>query len=70
MINAMRQKSIDGLKVGDAITFSRTFTRAETEQFGDLTRDNNPVHYDMHWAASCFQTRPLMACKYSSWRER
>ena len=49
MINPMRQKAIDGLKVGDTITFSRTFTREETEQFGDLTRDYNPVHYDLRW---------------------
>lgn len=27
----------------------RTFTRKETERFGDLTRDYNPVHYDRQW---------------------
>jgi len=36
--------------VGDTVTFSRTFTREETDQFGDLTRDDNPVHYDHRWA--------------------
>ncbi len=50
MINPMRQKAIDGLKVGDTITFSRTFTREDTHQFGDLTRDYNPVHYDQRWS--------------------
>ncbi len=50
MINPMRQRAIDGLKVGDAITFSRRFTQEETHQFGDLTRDYNPVHYDVRWA--------------------
>jgi len=50
VINPMRQKAIDGLKVGDAITFSRTFSREETERFGKLTRDYNPVHYDLRWA--------------------
>lgn len=50
MINPMRQRAIDGLKVGDAITFSRSFAQEETHQFGDLTRDYNPVHYDIRWA--------------------
>lgn len=31
-------------------TYSRTFTREETELFGDMTRDYNPVHYDPRWA--------------------
>lgn len=50
MINPMRQRAIDGLKVGDVITFSRRFTQEETHQFGELTRDYNPVHYDVRWA--------------------
>jgi acyl dehydratase len=50
MTNAMRQRAIDGLKVGDSFCFSRTFSRQETEDFGDLTRDYNPVHYHARWA--------------------
>ncbi len=50
MINPMRQRAIDGLKVGDMITFARTFTQEETEHFGDLTRDYNPVHYEVQWS--------------------
>lgn len=50
MINPMRQQAIEGLKVGDVITFSRTFNNEEVKQFGDLTRDYNPVHYDKRWA--------------------
>lgn len=50
MMNPMRQQAIEGLKVGDTITFSRTFTHEETRRFGELTRDYNPVHYDMRWA--------------------
>lgn len=52
MISPMRQRAIDGLKAGDTFTFSRTFSNEETEQFGHLTRDYNPVHYDMRWAQS------------------
>ncbi|MBW1711965.1 MAG: acyl dehydratase, partial [Deltaproteobacteria bacterium] len=46
----MRQRAIAGLKLGDSFVFSRTFSQAETESFGDLTRDYNPVHYDRRFA--------------------
>ena len=49
MPNPVRLKCIEGLKEGDTFTFERTFTREETGQFGDLTRDYNPVHYDRRW---------------------
>ena len=49
MPNPVRLKCIQGLKEGDTFTFERTFTRPETEDFGDLTRDYNPVHYDSRW---------------------
>ncbi len=37
MPNPMRQKAIEGLKVADSFTYSRTFQKEETEQFGDMT---------------------------------
>lgn len=49
MSNGMREKAVSGLKEGDIFEFSRTFTREETQEFGDLTRDYNPVHYDTRW---------------------
>lgn len=49
MTNIMRQKAIVGLKQGDTFVYKRTFTREETLDFGDLTRDYNPVHYDGRW---------------------
>ena len=52
MSNPIRQQAIAGLKTGDAFTYTRTFTKAETEHFGDITRDYNPVHYDRRWARS------------------
>ena len=52
MPNPMRQKAIEGIKAGDSFTYSRTFKKEETEQFGDLTRDYNPVHYDLRWTKS------------------
>ena len=50
MPNAMRQRAIEGLKEGDSFTYKRTITQEETELFGDITRDYNPVHYDLRWA--------------------
>jgi len=52
MPNPMRQKAVEGLQAGDTFTYARTFKKAETEQFGDLTRDYNPVHYDARWSAA------------------
>ena len=49
MSNEMRKKAVSGLKEGDIFEFSRTFTQKETQEFGDLTRDYNPVHYDTKW---------------------
>ena len=49
MPNPIRQQTIQGLQAGDTFTMTRTFTREETERFGDLTRDYNPVHYDSRW---------------------
>jgi 3-hydroxybutyryl-CoA dehydratase len=49
MPNLMRQRAIAGLKPGDKFSYQRRFTRAQTEAFGDLTRDYNPVHYETRW---------------------
>ena len=50
MPNPMRQRAVEGLKAGDMFTYSRTFTQEETVSFGDMTRDYNPIHYDLRWA--------------------
>jgi acyl dehydratase len=47
-----RRQAVDGFQPGTTFTFSRTFTRADTELFGDLTRDYNPVHYDDRFSQS------------------
>ncbi len=52
MPNDMRQQAIQGLKEGDAFTYERKFSQEETNQFGDLTRDYNPVHYDHRWVGA------------------
>ncbi|MFH1035456.1 MAG: MaoC family dehydratase [Pseudomonadota bacterium] len=45
-MSSMREKAVEGLKAGDSFEITRTFGQAETEAFGHLTRDYNPVHYD------------------------
>ncbi len=45
----MREKAINGLTSGDTFTITRTFSHKETLDFGDLTKDYNPVHYDERW---------------------
>jgi len=50
MMSGMRQKAISGLKAGDTFTVTRTFTREDSEKFGDVTRDYNPVHYDARFS--------------------
>ncbi len=52
MPELLRQKAVQGFNPGDTFTITRTFTREETEQFGGLTRDYNPVHYDERWTES------------------
>ena len=49
MPNPIRLKAIQGLKEGDSFSYKRQFTKEETESFGDMTRDYNPVHYDPRW---------------------
>jgi 3-hydroxybutyryl-CoA dehydratase len=42
----IRKKTIQGLKVGDTFSASRTFVEQDVVDFADMTRDYNPVHFD------------------------
>lgn len=46
----MRLRAAAGLQAGDVFEVTRTFGQADTEAFGQLTRDFNPVHYDEDFA--------------------
>jgi len=48
----IRRRAIQGVQSGDRFTVSRTFLEADMLDFGDITRDFNPVHYDERFAAS------------------
>lgn len=45
-MSEIRRKTIDGLKVGDTFTVSRTFMEQDVLDFAGMTRDYNPVHFD------------------------
>ena len=46
----IREKTIAGLKLGDSFTVSRTFTEDDAAAFAGLSRDYNPVHFDLRFA--------------------
>ena len=50
MVNPIRKRAIEGLKTGDSFNYKRKFKKNEIGKFGDMTRDYNPVHYDLRWA--------------------
>ncbi|MFH1057468.1 MAG: MaoC family dehydratase [Pseudomonadota bacterium] len=50
-MSEMRLRAAAGLQAGDVFEITRTFHQSETEAFGQLTRDYNPVHYDAAFAA-------------------
>ena len=49
-MSRMRKKAAHGIQAGDVFTVTRTFSQEETEAFGNLTKDYNPVHYDPDFA--------------------
>lgn len=49
-MTSWRQQATEGIAPGMTVRFSRTFTQEETNTFGDITRDYNPVHYDDRFA--------------------
>jgi len=49
MANPIRQEAIEGLVTGARFRYRRTFSDEETQAFGYLTRDYNPVHYERRW---------------------
>ncbi|HSV98496.1 MAG TPA: MaoC family dehydratase [Spirochaetota bacterium] len=51
-MSTWRDKTIEGIRPGDVFIFKRTFSRHDTEIFGDITRDYNPVHYDARFAGA------------------
>lgn len=49
-MSEIRKKAIEGLKVGDMFTVSRTFVEQDVLDFSNMTKDYNPVHFDERFA--------------------
>jgi acyl dehydratase len=49
-MSEIREKTISGLKTGDEITITRTFTEEDMIAFAGVTRDYNPVHFEDRFA--------------------
>ena len=49
---SIRQHTIAGLTPGTTFTVTRTFSESQVEQFADLTRDYNPIHFDPRFVAT------------------
>ncbi len=46
----IRQRAIEGIRVADEFSVSRTFTEQDMLQFADVSRDYNPVHLEDRFA--------------------
>ena len=50
-MSIIRQRTIAGLTPGATFTVTRTFSESQVEQFADMTRDYNPIHFDPRFVA-------------------
>jgi len=46
----IRKRAIEGLRAGETFSVTRTFTQEDVQQFADITKDYNPVHFDSRFA--------------------
>jgi acyl dehydratase len=49
-MSKIRNKTIQGLAVGDKLVVTRRFTEADTMAFAEVTRDYNPIHFEKRFA--------------------
>jgi len=59
-MSELRRQAAEGrLAVGTTFRLTRTFSPSDVAQFGQITRDYNPVHYEPRWCASKGFARPI-----------
>ncbi len=51
-MTTMRERAAGGLKAGDTFTLTRTFSEEDVEAFARVSRDYNPVHFDLRYAGT------------------
>ncbi len=49
-MTTIRHRAIEGIRVGDEFSVSRTFTEQDMMQFASMSRDYNPVHLEDRFA--------------------
>ena len=49
-MSELRRRAIEGFQAGDTFELVRSIDEAMTRAFGELSRDYNPVHYDLRYA--------------------
>jgi len=57
-MSEIRNRTIQGLQIGDCFTVSRCFTEEDVSVFADISQDYNAVHFDPRFAgAKSFKDR-------------
>jgi acyl dehydratase len=51
-MSEIRNRTIQGLQVGDTFSISRRFTEEDMLSFADVTRDYNAVHFDSRFSGA------------------
>ncbi len=51
-MSQIRNRTAQGLAVGETFTVSRKFTEQDILTFADITRDYNPIHFDERFVAA------------------
>ena len=51
-MSEIRNRTIQGLRLGDTFTISRRFTEEDMMSFADVTRDYNAVHFDSRFSGA------------------
>ncbi len=49
-MSSIRRQTVKGVKPGDSFSLSRAFGKEDVHRFADITRDYNPVHFDIRFA--------------------
>jgi acyl dehydratase len=60
MTDLRRQAAEGRIRRGDCIRITRTFTEEDIQEFGRITRDYNPVHYEERWWKQKGFSGPIM----------
>jgi 3-hydroxybutyryl-CoA dehydratase len=55
----LRERAAEGLQVGDSFRTTRTFTDDDVTLFAQISRDYNPIHFDVRFAKARNFSAPI-----------